>query len=100
MSVPSAARARSSAGSPPGPDPARTPSGIVQAVPHAPDGLDPVALRPELRPEVVDVGIDRVGCHRDAERPGLVEELIAAEGLAGVAQERLQQRELARAQVD
>ena len=55
---------------------------------------------PSFVAQVVDVGVDRVRRHRHAERPGLVEQLVARQRLAGVAQEALEQRELARAQVD
>src|SRR5262249_41817849 len=72
-----------------------TPSDTVQAVPDAADRLDPVALGPELGPEVVDVGVDGIGRDGDPERPRLVQQLVAAEGLAGVAKQRFEQRELA-----
>ena len=80
--------------------PVETPSRIAETVPDAADRLDPRPLRPELRPEVVDVRVDRVRRDGDAERPGLVEELVAGQRLAGVPEEALEQRELARAQVD
>src|SRR5262245_62881693 len=76
------------------------PSGIAETVPDAADGLDPRALRPELGPEVVDVGVDGVRGHGHAERPGLVEELVAGQRLAGMAEEALEQRELAGAEID
>ena len=76
------------------------PSRIAQTVPHAADRLDPRPEVAELGPEVVDVGVDGVRRDRDAERPCLVEELVAGQRLAGVAEEALEQRELARAQVD
>src|SRR4029079_85896 len=79
---------------------AAQPSRTVEPVPPAADGLDPVAFRAELGPEVMDISVDGVGRDGDAEGPGLVEELIAAQGLAGMAQQRFEQGELARAEVD
>ena len=76
------------------------PSGIGQTIAHAADGLDQPARRTELVAQVVDVGIDRVRRDRHAERPGLVEELVARQRLAGMAEQALEQRELARAEVD
>src|SRR5688572_3066996 len=76
------------------------PSGIGEAVPLAANGLDEPAGRPELVAQVVDVRIDRVRGHRDAEGPSLVKQLVAREGLAGVPQQAFEQRELARAEVD
>jgi hypothetical protein len=40
----------------------------------------------------VDVGVDGVRRDRDPERPGLVEELVAAQRLAGMTQERFEER--------
>ena len=48
----------------------------------------------------MDVGVDGVERHRHAERPGLVEQLVAGHDATGMAQQALEQRELARAQVD
>src|SRR3954469_863654 len=78
----------------------RIPSGIGQTIAHATYGLDQLAGRSELVAQVVDIGIDRVRRHRDAERPGLVEELIARQRLTGMAEETFEERELARTQVD
>src|SRR5437660_5068402 len=80
--------------------PSAIPSAIVQAIADATDGLDPVALRAELPPEVVDIGVHGVRRDGHAEGPGLVQQLVAAQRLARMAEERLQQRELARAEVD
>src|SRR6185369_1265565 len=98
MSRASAARARSSAGSPVAVE--RTPSGIVQTVPDPANRLDPVALAAKLGPEVMDVGVDGIRRDRDAERPRLIEELVPAEGLAGMAEQGLEEGELARAEID
>src|SRR5262249_18186492 len=78
----------------------RRPAATAEAVPHTADGLDLHPGVAELRAQVVDVGVDRVGRHRDAERPGVVEQLVAGQRLARVAHERLEQRELARAEID
>src|SRR6478609_4067330 len=78
----------------------RIPSGIGQTIAHAADGLDQLAGRTELVAQVVDVGIDRVRGHGHAERPGLVEQLVARQRLAGVAEEALEEGELARAEID
>src|SRR4051794_25506962 len=78
----------------------RIPSGICQTIAHAANGLDQLAGRTEPVPEVVDIGVDRVRGHRDAERPGLVEELIAGQRLARMAKEALEEGELSRAEVD
>ena len=76
-------------------------SASTDAVPDAADGLDPgAAVGAELRAQQVDVGLDRVGRERRAVRPGLVEELVAREDLAGPAEEALQDGVLALAQVD
>src|SRR4051812_45767005 len=48
----------------------------------------------------MDVGVDGVWRDRDTEWPRLVEELVAGQRLAGVAQEALEKRELAGAEVD
>src|SRR5688572_30410122 len=74
-------------------------SAIGKPIAHATDGLDPAAGVAELGPQVVDVGIDRVGRDRHRERPRLVQELVARERLARVPEEALQQRELPGAQV-
>src|SRR5512146_2171029 len=66
-------------------------SAIGQAVADAPDRLDARRGIAELGPEVVDVRIHGVRRHRHAERPGLVEQLVASEGLAGVAKEAFEQ---------
>src|SRR6185503_200678 len=76
------------------------PSAVGQAIADATDRLDPAPGSAELGPEVVDVGVDRVGRDGNGERPGLIEELVAGERLAGVAQEALEQRELAGAEID
>src|SRR6478735_5867953 len=78
----------------------RIPSGIGQTIAHAAHGLDQLAGRAQLVAEVVDVGIDRVRCHGDAERPRLVEELVARQRLTRMAEEAFEKRELARAEVD
>ena len=65
-------------------------------VADAADRLDPGgAHRPELAAQERDEGVDRVRGHRHAERPGHVEELVARQGVARVAQQALEQRELA-----
>src|SRR6476646_4977773 len=78
----------------------KIPSGIGQTIAHAAYGLDQLAGRTELVPQVVDVGVDGVRRHRDAERPRLVEELVARQRLTRVAEEAFEKRELARAQID
>src|SRR6185503_1725718 len=93
---PSAASDSASVGSEPD---VAMPSGTVEAIPDAADRLDPIAFGPELGPEVVDVGVDGIGRDGDSERPGLIEQLIAAQGLAGVAEERFEKGELARAEI-
>src|SRR5258708_4084205 len=81
MRRPSAASAAVSIASPASPAvPAGAPSGIGQTVPDAADGLDPVPDVAELRAEVMDVGVNRVWGDGHAERPGLVEQLIAGQG--------------------
>src|SRR5689334_22359282 len=96
MSRPSASVCASS-----GSCPARArPSGTVQPVPDATDRLDSIAFGPEFGPEIVDVRIDGVGRDGDPERPGLIEELVTAESLARVPEQRFEQRELARGEVD
>jgi hypothetical protein len=54
----------------------------------------------ELVAEQVDVGLDRVRREGHAIRPGVVEQLVARQDLTGPAQQALQDRELALAQVD
>src|SRR5690242_9628412 len=66
--------------------PSAIPSAIVQAIAHATDGLDPVALRAELRPEIVNVRVHGVRRDGDAERPRLVQQLVAAQRLARMAE--------------
>ena len=78
---------------------AMTPSGIREAVPHAANGLDEPSRGAKLVAQVVDVGIDRVRRHRDPERPRLVEQLIARQGLAGVPEQAFEQGELAWAEL-
>src|SRR6476620_10255965 len=78
----------------------RIPSGIGQTIAHAAHGFDQLAGRTELVTQVVDVGVDSVRRHGDAERPRLVKELVARQCLTRVAEEALEQRELARAEVD
>src|SRR6476620_6357567 len=77
-----------------------TPSAIRQPIPDAADGLDEPARRSELGPQVMHVCIDGARCDRDAKRPGLVQQLIARQCLARVPEETLEERELARAEVD
>ena len=57
-------------------------------------------LGPELRAEQVDVRLHRVVRHVVAEGPGIVEQLVTAEDLAGVAQEALEERELPPGELD
>src|SRR5262245_44921416 len=77
-----------------------TPSGIAETVPDAADRLDPRPDIAELRPQVVDVGVDGIRRARAAARPGLVEQLVTRQRLAGVAEEAFEEGELARAEVD
>ena len=63
-----------------------------EPVPHAAHGLE--ALGPELAAQVADVDVDDVGAGVEVVAPDVREQLLAAEDLARVAQERLQQREL------
>src|SRR4051812_6134379 len=80
-------------------EPAAVPSGTVQAIPDAADRLDPIAFGPELGPKVVDVGVDGIGRDGDSERPCLVEQLISAQGLARMTEERFEEGELARTEI-
>src|SRR5689334_3343554 len=79
---------------------AGTPSGIGEPIADAADRLDVAARGTELVSQVVDVGIDGVGGHGDTERPRLVEQLVARQRLPDVPQQALEQRELARTQID
>jgi hypothetical protein len=76
-------------------------SAFSQAIADAADGFDvgggAVA---DLLPQQVDVGLDRVRRQGDAIRPGVVEQLIARENLAGPPQQAFEDRELALAQID
>ena len=56
---------------------------LGETVPDAPNRLDARRRLAQLGPEVVDVRVDRVRGHRDAERPGLVEELVESGRLEG-----------------
>src|SRR5450759_2863648 len=75
-------------------------SGIGHPVADAADRLDPAAGVTELGPQVVDIGVDGIRGDRHAEGPRLVEQLVAAQALAGMPEEALQQGKLARAQLD
>ena len=55
---------------------------------------------PSLRAQVADVDVDDVGAGVVVVAPHVGEQLLAAEHLAGVAQEHLEHRELARAELD
>ena len=59
-----------------------------------------IALGAELAAQVADVDVDHVGARVEVVAPDVVEQLLAAEHLAGVQHEDLGQRELARGQVD
>ena len=69
-------------------------------VADAAHGLDWSPPSAQLPAQERDKGVDRVRGHGDAERPGQVEQLVAAQRVAGVAEEALEQRELARRQID
>ena len=70
-------------------------------VAHAAHGLDRAAGdRPQLAPQEVDVRVDDRGRDLGVVRPGVVEQLVAAEHPAAVAEQALEQGELARAEVD
>ena len=72
-----------------------------QPVADAADRLDPRrTVRPELAPEERDECIDGVRRDGHAKRPGLVEQLVARQRVARVAEEALEERELARSQID
>src|SRR4249920_981399 len=71
------------------------PSGIGHPIADAANGLDQAARGAQLLAEVVDVGVDRIRGDGHAEWPGLVQELVARQGLARMAEEALEQRELA-----
>src|SRR5215216_3965581 len=47
----------------------------------------------------MDVRVHRIRRDGDAERPGLIEQLVATERLSRMTQKRLQEQELARAEV-
>src|SRR5512143_1463093 len=70
-------------------------SAFRQTIAHAADGLDQPPGGAELLAQVVDVRIHGIRGDRHAERPGLVEELVARQRLAGVPEQAFEQRELA-----
>src|SRR5689334_7046907 len=74
-------------------------STIGKPIAHAADRLDPAPCLAELRAQVMDIGVDRVRRDRHGEGPCLVQELVARQRLARMAQEALEQRELARAEI-
>ena len=54
---------------------------------------------PQLPAEEGHVGVHGIGRHGDPERPGMVQQLVPREDLVRVPHQRLEQGELARAQV-
>src|SRR5450759_1769522 len=88
---------RRSAASPP----SRGASVATQPVSHTADRLDAGrAFRSQLLAEQVDVRLHRVRGERGPIRPGVVEQLVAAEDLPGPAKEALQDRVFAAAQLN
>src|SRR6187549_3021141 len=71
-------------------------SAIAQTVAHATYRPDHLAGIAQLVAQVVDIGVHRVRGHGHPERPRVVEQLVARERLVGMAQEALEQGELAR----
>src|SRR5678815_4863952 len=71
-----------------------------QPISHAAHGLDPRRLLRgvDLLSQARDQDVDRVGHRLLALAPGLLEDLLAADGGSGLAQERLQNRKLPRGQ--
>src|SRR5262249_24721073 len=74
--------------------------GAPEPVPDSADGLQVVAAERsvDLLPEVGDVLVDDVRAAVEREVPGVVEDLGAADPLAGVPHQQLQQRHLLRRQ--
>src|SRR5690606_10451134 len=70
---------------------------LFEPVPHAADGHEP--LRPQLAPQIPHVDVDHIGARVEVITPHPAEQLFARQHLAGVAHERLRQRELPRGQV-
>src|SRR6266568_471081 len=77
-----------------------SPSGIGHPIPDTTHGLDPTAGIAELRAQVVDVRVHGIRGNCDAERPGLIEELVSAQALARMTEQALEEGELPRAELD